>query len=284
MLPFRSAVPLPRVLRLVRTRGVKSLLLHYTGASAYAGPVWNETLATMRAVAPCSELPAVRLELRGVPATVVAPFFEVLLPRQLTGLSLTVRPFAVRSQFLLVAPASLGFTDLPPATPRATLQDVAVQPGDVLQLSPLLAARQADTWTIRSAEPFGLPACALESPLAGLAELVRLTSLTLDCLSEDAAADPDAWEYIVDGLRSLRTLRVGLCTGWTKGMFASLARLRDLHTLGLTGLPTADKAADDDGSRAARNALLACAGAIAALPGLRELALADFALSEGPPT
>ena len=93
-------MPLPRVLRLVRTRGVKSLLLHYTGASAYAGPVWNETLATMRAVAPCSELPAVRLELRGVPAAVVAPFFEVLLPRQLTGLSLTVRPLPAQRAYV----------------------------------------------------------------------------------------------------------------------------------------------------------------------------------------
>ena len=89
-MPFRTPVPLARVLRLVRTRSVQALVLDYVGDRASALAVWTDMLAAMRLVAPCTELPPMRLELRVIPSSVVATFFETLLPRQLTGLAVTV--------------------------------------------------------------------------------------------------------------------------------------------------------------------------------------------------
>jgi len=149
--------------------------------------------------------------------------------------------------------------------------------GETVQLAPLLAATSATAWRLEAQRPFALPAFALESPLAGLASLDRLTSLSLRYLTEGAAADPDAWEAIIDSLTGLKELHVGVCTAWSPELFAALARLHSLEVLGLTGLPTPDL----EGSDQPVPALTALGRTLAHLPSLRELHLTDFLLTPG---
>jgi hypothetical protein len=167
---------------------------------------------------------------------------------------------------------------------------VLLPPGEVLPLAPLLAVRHAETLAVHAATPIALPAFQLTSPLAGLAELTRLTTLVLDTLDEDAAADPDAWAAMVEGLPRLTTLRIGLCTAWSASMYAALGRLRHLHTLGLAGVCTAPPlpgpaTAGGAGAGSARVEADRCAvalgDALGQLAGLRELALTGFALGDG---
>ena len=148
-------------------------------------------------------------------------------------------------------------------------QDTLLEPLDVLPLAPLLGARAVETWAIEAPQPFSLPAFALESPLMSLATMSRLTSLTLHYLTEDAAADADAWGYLASGLPHLRSLRVGLCTAWTEDVCAAVGRLHRLELLGLTGLPVTSSGA------------AALAAALGGLVHLRDLTLVDFACDDG---
>jgi len=270
---FANAIPLRHLLDLARGHNAGALVLRFTGNRGSAAAAWDGSLQSLRGrTKGPATMPPLELVLVTVPATAVAALLELRSPAPLTGLAALVRvgPSSAKRDPRLTRHMRRGVSFQPP-------QDLLVAPGEAVQLAPLLAATSATTWRLEAQRPFALPAFALESPLAGLASLDRLTSLSLRYLTEGAAADPDAWEAIIDGLPGLKELRVGVCTAWSPDLFAALARLRSLEVLGLTGLPTPDL----EGADQPVPALTALGRTLADLPSLRELHLTDFLLTPG---